>query len=95
MAFIDFQENGEPDMLTITPFHGDTVKIVRRTGGEYREIYKMETAEFGHAIWGGFVCGKPAAVIGHRKGRRYLMAFTYNRETKEFLSGLATWTSTR
>lgn len=84
MTFIDFQENGEPDMLTISPFHGDVIKIFRKIEGTYQEIYKMEPAEFGHAIWGGYACGKPVAVIGHRKGKRDLLAFTYNKETKEF-----------
>ncbi len=84
MTFIDFQENGRPDMLTIMPFHGDIIKIFRNTEGEYREIYKQQSVDFGHAIWGGRALGKPMAVIGHRQGKRDLMAYTYDREKDKF-----------
>ena len=41
-------------------------------------------AEFTHAIWGGDICGVPTVIIGHRKGDRDLLAFTYDQEKKEY-----------
>ena len=69
--------DGVEEMVTIGPFHGDTLQIYKRDGGMYHKIYTYpKPLPFAHAIWGGLLCGRPAAVIGCRGGARELCCFT-------------------
>lgn len=78
VAAVDFDGDGEAELITIAPFHGEEIKIYHMEGQTYRETYRYERpAEFGHAIWAGTIYDKPAAVIGYRKGKREILAFTY------------------
>ena len=84
MAFADMDGDGEPEMLTISPFHGDTVRILKKQNGQYRTVYTYEKpAEFAHGIWGGDILGKQGVLVGHRKGERNLMFFTCGEEGYE------------
>ncbi len=79
-VLVDFDGDGVKELLTITPFHGDTIKIYKQEDGSFREVYEYpEPAEMSHAIWGGTIQGKPCAVIGYRKGKRNLMVFTWDQ----------------
>ena len=84
-VLVDFDEDGEKELATISPFHGDKISIWKKTDGEYREVYVYDQpAEFNHAIFGGMLYGRPALVIGHRQGERNLLAFTYNPLQKSY-----------
>ncbi len=75
MTFADFDGDGEVEMLVMTPFHGDTVKIYKKVDGVYTCIHTFDKDyEFAHAIWGTEMFGKGVAIIGHRKGDRDLLA---------------------
>ncbi len=37
---------------------------------------------FAHAIYGGTLLGKPAAIIGHRKGERNLLSLPGEQEKR-------------
>lgn len=77
MAFADFDGDGELEMLTISPFHGEKISIFKKQNGQYQKVYTYEKdAEFAHGIWGGEICGKQGVLIGHRKGARNLLFFT-------------------
>ena len=77
MTFADLDNDGEMEMLTISPFHGEKINIFKKQNGQYKNVYTYEKdAEFAHAIWGGEICGKQGIVIGHRKGQRNLLLFT-------------------
>ncbi|HCT91124.1 MAG TPA: hypothetical protein DF613_07065 [Lachnospiraceae bacterium] len=81
-VFVDFDGDGEREILAITPFHGDTVKIYKKRENGYEPVYTYGfPMEFAHAIWGGTVEGIPLAFIGHRKGKRDLLALYYDRES--------------
>lgn len=81
MTLVDFDGDGDLEMLVIAPFHGDEIKIYKLQDGMYRKVYTYEKpAEFAHGIWSGMVYGQPVAIIGHRKAERDLMAFTYDAE---------------
>lgn len=78
MTFVDLDGDGSDEMVTIEPFHGDTVCIYREAANSYKKVYTYsEKAEFAHAIWAGMVCGRPSALIGHRKGSRKLLMFSW------------------
>lgn len=82
---IDLDEDGEKELVVLSPFHGETISIYHKEKEHYKKVYEFpEPAEFTHAIWGGNLCGKPAVVIGHRQGKRNLMAFHYDKESKSY-----------
>ena len=79
MTFADFDGDGEKEMLVMTPFHGDTVKIYKRVNGAYACVKTFEEKyEFAHGIWGTEIDGKGIAIVGHRKGKRDLLACKYD-----------------
>ena len=84
-TMIDLDGDGEKELVTLAPFHGADVCIYKKVEGNYKKIYAFaEPMEFTHAIYGGDLCGVPTVVVGHRQGKRNLVAATYNKETKEF-----------
>lgn len=75
---LDLDRDGEMELVVMSPFHGDTLRIYKKEGGAWQPVYEYpEKLLFLHAIWGGTLMGKPTAVIGHRQGARRLLAFTY------------------
>lgn len=74
----DFDEDGKDELLVMSPFHGDTIQIYREKDGKFQLEYEHpEKLEFLHAIWSGKIQGKTVAVIGHRKGNRDLLLFSW------------------
>lgn len=77
-VLVDFDGDGKDELFVMSPFHGDTIQIYREKDGEYELEYEHpEKLEFLHAIWSGKMQGKPVAVIGHRKGNRDLLKFSW------------------
>lgn len=86
-VLIDLDGDGEKELAVLAPFHGEFIRIYKKVDGEFTQVYQYEkSADFTHAIYGGMLCGKPAVVIGHRKGARNLIAFTYEKETGSYVS---------
>jgi len=81
MVMIDLDGDGEEELVTISPFHGDDVSIYKKVPGGYVRIYQQQ-AQFAHAIWGGLIYGKPAVVLGHRYGERNLLVLTMDTDVK-------------
>ena len=72
---LDFDGDGEKEMLTLSPFHGDTLKVFKKTSGVFEPVFEYEKKiAFAHAICASEISGKSFAVIGHRKGDRDLLA---------------------
>lgn len=81
----DLDEDGEKELIVLSPFHGEDIDIYKKNGTKYEHFYRYpEKAEFLHAIWSGRVEGRPTVVIGHRKGNRKLMAFSWNSEKQNY-----------
>ena len=84
-VLVELDEDGEKELGVLSPFHGDVISIYKKIDSVYQKVYEYEkTAEFTHAIYGGMLCGHPAAVIGHRKGERNLIAFSWNKAEKKY-----------
>lgn len=80
-VLIDIDEDGENELVTIAPFHGEKITIFKKENGQFKEVYKYNReTPFLHSIYGGEVCGKPAVIIGNRQGERNIILFTYNKE---------------
>lgn len=75
---LDIDGDGVEELCTIAPFHGDTINIYHQQEGKFVLAYTHpEKMEFLHAIFGGVIAGQATWILGHRKGERYLVAFTY------------------
>ena len=58
--FIDLDGDGVREMLTLSPFHGDTLKVFALCGGRYEQVWEYEKKlPFAHAICAAE--GTPAA----------------------------------
>ncbi len=84
-VMVDLDGDGEKEMAVLSPFHGDQISIYKKQNGVYEKVYDYEKpAEFTHAIFGGVLCGQPAVVVGHRKGERNLLVFTWNKAAQAY-----------
>ena len=85
-TLIDLDQDGEKELVVLSPFHGSDIRIYKKSQMGYQLVYKYpEKAEFLHAIWSGTIKGKPTAIIGHRMGARRLMAFTWDIERQDYM----------
>ena len=84
-VLVDLDEDGEKELVVLSPFHGPDITIYKKQDGVFEKVYAYgKSADFTHAIFGGTIGGKPAVVIGHRQGERDLLLFTWNRDAKEY-----------
>lgn len=77
-VLVDLDQDGEKELVMISPFHGENIYFYKKFNGVYEKVYSYDTAYFAHAIYGGTLKGKPAVIIGHRKGERKLLLFTFD-----------------
>lgn len=77
---LDLDGDGEKELLTLSPFHGDTLRVFKASGigapgSGYVPIFEYEAKiPFAHAICGAEWEGKQIAVVGHRREARDLLA---------------------
>jgi hypothetical protein len=77
-TMVDLDGDGMKELIVLSPFHGNDISIYKKIEKGYEKVYQYpEKADFLHAIWSGTLGGKPVAVLGHRKGARRLMGFSY------------------
>lgn len=90
MLYRDFDGDGEKELLVLSPFHGDSVKIYKKDdNGRMVKVYEREKKlSFAHAIWGGRVWGCEYAFLGGRGGDRELIALYYDSDTGEYKDNL-------
>lgn len=84
IAFGDLDGDGIDEMLTYSPFHGDTVRVFMKCpGGGYELYYEHpDKLDFVHSIWSFKLQGKSHFIIGHRKGESrdlYVMSYDNRR----------------
>lgn len=72
---LDLDQDGEEELVVISPFHGNRLKIYKKDNDIFRTVYTHpHKLDFLHAFWGGILGGRPIAVIGSREGERFLLA---------------------
>ena len=78
---VDFDGDGERELLVLSPFHGDTLTIYKKINGSFIEVYRHgKRLPFLHAIWGAEIGGKVYGFIGNREEDRDLIAIYWNGE---------------
>lgn len=82
-VLVDFDGDGVPELGCIAPFHGDQLYICRKNNtGEYEKAWDFgEPCEMLHSTWPCTLSGKPAWIVGYRKGKRDLMVLTFENGT--------------
>ncbi len=81
MLYLDFDGDGERELLVLSPFHGDTLNLWKKIGEGYQKIYEYPgKLPFIHAIWGENIDGQTYGFVGCREGERELLAFSWDKE---------------
>lgn len=85
MAVTDIDKDGQDEIATIEPFHGNRFVINKMVNGELQEVYQYDgDFDFGHVVWGGILRGTPTFIGGARRGARELFMVRWNFQTKSF-----------
>lgn len=75
IACCDIDGDGEMEYLIIKPFHGNDAGIYKYRDGKFICIWNYKgDFQLGHVAWGGTLLGKPAFLLGCRKGLAALTA---------------------
>ena len=94
-VLIDLDGCGTPELVTIGPFHGDTLSIYKYSNGNYKKQWQYDKeVPFAHALCGASICRQNVAILGHRKGSRDLLMVrwedgAYQTETIDHDTGAA------
>ena len=81
ILYLDFDGDGERELLVLSPFHGDTLTILKKIDGSFTEVYRhAKRLPFLHAIWGAEIEGRVYGFIGNREEDRDLFAIYWNGE---------------
>jgi hypothetical protein len=66
-AWCDLDSDGEDELMTIEPFHGNSMKIYKLIDRKYTTIYTYPyEVDFAHTLLGTTLCGVPSFVGGVR-----------------------------
>lgn len=79
--FIDLDGDGRSEMVTIEPFHGNTINIYKRSGSEW-QLKFSDSLSFGHGLGSGMFNGAPLIVVGNRSESLALEMFSVNELSK-------------
>ncbi len=80
MAVFDIDGDGEPELVTVEPFHGDGLVFYKRfKKGVWREVRRL-AINFGHVVWAGMLNDRPALVVGNRGGEKELVLMRPERQ---------------
>ncbi len=78
--FLDLDGDGEKEMLTLSPFHGDTLKVFKQVGTSFKKVFEYEKKlPFIHAICPAQFNGREIAIVGYRRAERDLLAVYYDK----------------
>lgn len=81
ILYLDFDGDGERELLVLSPFHGDTLTVYKKIDGRFTEVYRhAKRLPFLHAIWGAEIGGRIYGFIGNREEDRDLFAIYWNGE---------------
>lgn len=68
IALSDIDNDGELELMTIEPFHGNVIKVYKEVNGQYEAIYQYpHEIDFAHTLVGCQIRGKNSFVAGIRR----------------------------
>lgn len=89
IAVIDLDQDGEPELAVLSPFHGNQFNVYKKVDGNYVSVYTYPKAlDFYHAIYADNFMGVPSFVIGARKEDMDLYLVQFDKKSGQFISHL-------
>lgn len=78
-VLMDLDQDGELELGCLAPFHGNDLFILKKDeNGNYKKVWiKDGNHQMWHATFAGQILGRPAWLVGDRKGERDLLMITY------------------
>ncbi len=73
-GLIDLDGDGQDELVTIEPFHGDSLNVYKRIGNQWKLKF-TDSISFGHGLSCGMFGGEPVVVVGNRSGSLTLDLF--------------------
>lgn len=74
LCMYDVDGDGTDEMICITPFHGDRLRILKKGAQDWQTLAE-EPVNFGHAVWGGSCGGAPVVLACSRGGDRAIALY--------------------
>lgn len=76
IAFADIDDDGESEIIVISPFHGNHISIFKKIEDRYKSIFEYDRElPFSHAIAVARYADKSVFLIGNRGGDREIVVF--------------------
>jgi hypothetical protein len=66
-GFIDLDGDGQDELVTIEPFHGEALNVYKKKGSEWKLKF-TDSLVFGHGLSCGVFNGEPVILVGNRRG---------------------------
>lgn len=73
-ALIDLDGDGNDELITIEPFHGEQIRFYKMIGGNW-ELQYSDTLSFGHGLCSGWINRNPMVFAGNRSASLSLDVF--------------------
>lgn len=73
-TFLDMDSDGNNELITIEPFHGNSLNIYKNTHKGWEKIYNAPLS-FGHGLSSGLLAGIPSVAVGNRSEDASLLLF--------------------
>ena len=78
IALADIDGDGQEEIMTIEPFHGNQIHVYKLKNGKYEKDYTYPNEiDFAHALVGTTLTGKPCFVAGIRRVNCEIFVLTY------------------
>jgi hypothetical protein len=65
-SFFDLDNDGEDELVTIEPFHGNSLNIYKKNSGKWQPVYSSPLS-FGHGLSAGKFQDQNIVVVGNRR----------------------------
>lgn len=75
LTFVDLDGDGQSELITIEPFHGNVLNMYKRVNGDWKLKFSAPLS-FGHGLSGGFFNAAPIVLVGNRRDSMNLEMFT-------------------
>ena len=80
LAVFDVDGDGADELITIEPFHGNTLRAYRKSGKSWKAFWDAEL-EFGHCVLAGMFDGGRSIIVSNRAGNRDLLLFQFDADS--------------